>query len=106
MPMALLIIGVLIIRRGFVEIALNPAKSERKAFLKLGKNKERSLTQEDLEIVTILEKLKTDLDSLYEKLNYTTEDLLIDSYIFEINAVFMKYSYYLNLCKKRGLIAG
>jgi hypothetical protein len=89
-----------------VESALKPEKPERKALLQPGKNKESRLTQEDLEIVTILEKLKTDLDSLYEKLNYTTETLLIDSYIFEINAIFMKYSYYLNLCKERGLIAG
>ena len=89
-----------------MDIALKPAKSERKALLQSGKKKERRLTDEDLEIVTILEKLKIDLDSLYEKLNYTNEALLIDSYIFEINAVFMKYSYYLNLCKQKGLIAG
>jgi hypothetical protein len=94
-----------------MEIALKPEikrqteKTERKTLFQQGKKKVRQWTQEDLEIVTILEKLKIDLDLLYEKLNYTTENLLIDSYIYEINAIFMKYSYYLNLCKERGLIA-
>ena len=85
----------------------NPKEINQKAekFSFFTKKNKKKLSDDDLEIVTTLEKLKFDLDNLYDNLNYITEPLLIDSYIYEINAVFMKYSHYLNLCKERNLIA-
>lgn len=63
------------------------------------------LSKEDIIIVSILEKLKNDLDYAHNGLDQVIDPILIDSYIFEINSINMKYKYYLNLCKERNLIA-
>lgn len=60
---------------------------------------------EDLEILYMLEKIKDDLDNLHNSFDQVTEPVLIDSCIFEIQSLNMKYKYYLQKCKERGLVA-
>lgn len=63
------------------------------------------ISDDDFDIIRILHSLKEELDQLHNQLNSVTDPLLIDSFIYETKAIHMKYNYYLNLCKKRGLIA-
>lgn len=65
----------------------------------------KKLSIEDMTIVSILEKLKIDLEYAHSSLDQVLDPILIDSYIFEINSINMRYNYYLNLCKERNLVA-
>ena len=67
--------------------------------------KSRALSQEDVEIVAALHKIKNELDYLHNSYNQATEPLLIDSIIYEMKAAHMKYMYYLHLCKEKGIIS-
>ncbi len=64
------------------------------------------MPEEDRDILTTLKMLKTDLDYVHNNLDYVTDPVLIDSYIYEIKAIQMKYKYYLGICKERGIVAG
>jgi len=70
-----------------------------------GKGK-RPLTEEDLFIVSEITTLKQDLDCLHNRFDQAIDPVLIDSIIFEIQAVQMKYMYYLGLCKEKGIVYG
>ncbi|MDR2903116.1 MAG: YaaL family protein [Clostridiales bacterium] len=61
------------------------------------------LPKEDLEVLSALEKLKVDLDFVYQNLDYATHPALIDSYIYEIQSLHMRYQFYNQLCKEKGL---
>ena len=66
--------------------------------------KKRShILQEDKEILEILVMLKEDLDYVHHCLDITTEPILIDSYIYEIQSINMRYQFYMQQCKERGL---
>lgn len=60
---------------------------------------------DDHEIIKNLIEVGNELRYAHNSLNYITDDLLIDSYIYEIQALNKKYQYYIKLCKERGLIA-
>lgn len=62
------------------------------------------LKNEDMEILVMLEKLKRELDFLHNNFDQITDPVLIDSCIFEMKAIHMKYQYYLNECKERGIV--
>lgn len=62
-------------------------------------------TKEDCEIIEMILKLKQDLNIVQDKLDYTTDVILIDSIIYEIKSLQKKYEFYLKLCKERGLVA-
>lgn len=62
-----------------------------------------NLSFEDKSIIMVLENLKSTLDIKHSQFEFITEPLLIDSCIYEISALQNKYSYYLKLCKERGL---
>ncbi|MCL1936143.1 MAG: YaaL family protein [Defluviitaleaceae bacterium] len=83
-----------------IEEKRRPIKSGRK-LRKINSH----ILQEDLEILEILETLKEDLTYIHACLDEITEPLLIDSYIFEVQAINKKYQFYLQLCKARGLAA-
>ena len=67
------------------------------------KNK-KELSNEDIVILATLEKLKRDLDAIHSSLDSVTDPVLIDSFIFEMNAVNMKYKFYLRQCKDKGIV--
>jgi hypothetical protein len=56
------------------------------------------------EMLTVLMSLRADIDIAYRNLDTVTDDDLIDGFIYELKAANMKYSYYLKLCKERGII--
>ena len=60
---------------------------------------------EEQEIVLRLEELKVTLDSLHNMLNNITDPLLIDSCIYEMKAANIRYTYYLNQCKRKQVTA-
>ena len=63
------------------------------------------LSEDDSFVLTTLEQLQSDLAHVHHSLNTVTDPILIDGYIFEMNAIHMKYQFYMKLCKERGLIA-
>lgn len=81
------------------------AKKERRLFGRDKFNRKR-LTKEDIEIVAALEALKHDIDFLNNCFDYTTDSVLVDSLVYEIKAANLKYQYYLNLCKEKGIVHG
>lgn len=75
----------------------------KKFFEKISKTKE---TDNDNErIMDMLYNVKKELDYVHQEFDYITDAILIDSFIYEIQALNMKYQYYIKLCKERGLIA-
>ena len=64
------------------------------------------MPQEDRDILDTIRLLKEDLDYVHQNLDCVTDPALIDSYIYELKAVQMKYQYYLGICKERGIVAG
>ena len=63
------------------------------------------IAEEDLEILENLEILKQELNHLHNSIDYLTEPLLIDSCIYEIQSLNMRYQFYMQLCRQRGLAA-
>ncbi|MCL2573615.1 MAG: YaaL family protein [Defluviitaleaceae bacterium] len=66
--------------------------------------KKKEISGEDIIILATLEKLKKDLDAIYSSLDSVTDPVLIDSYIFEMNAINMRYKFYLRQCKDKGIV--
>ena len=68
--------------------------------------KSRKLTREDMEIVAALEAVKSDMEFLHNCFDHTTDAILVDSLVYELKAANLKYQYYLNLCKEKGIVHG
>ena len=64
------------------------------------------LAPEDLEIMTALEAVQSDMDFLHNCFEHATDQVLIDSLSYEIKAAHLKYQYYLTLCKDKGISCG
>ncbi len=73
------------------------------AFSAKTNNVMKTLSTEDKSIIISLENLKKDIDIMNNQFEFITEPLLIDSCIYEMSALQNKYTYYLKLCKERGL---
>jgi len=69
------------------------------------KAKKVKLSTQDKELMNHLKSLKVELDTVHTSLDYATDPTLIDSFIFQNMALNMRYKYYLNMCKERGLAA-
>jgi len=59
---------------------------------------------EDLRILKTLDQIKDDLSLAHQNFDETTNETLIDVYIYEIKSLHMKFKYYHEICKERGLI--
>lgn len=57
----------------------------------------------DAEVLEVLNNIKEEIDIANQSLNYAVSKELIDSSIYEIKSLQLKYQYYLKICKKRGL---
>jgi len=68
-------------------------------------DKRPKLSKDDEKIMDMLFKVKKELDYVRQEFDYTTDDILIDSFIYEIQALNKKYQYYIKLCKEKGLVA-
>ena len=60
-------------------------------------------TNEETQILNTLELLKEELNFLHMSLDHVTDQALIDGYIYQIKAVHVRYTFYLNLCKEHKL---
>lgn len=61
--------------------------------------------ENDQSVITSIEILRQELDDLHNRFNQATEPMLIESIVYEMQAVQLRYVYYLNLCKERGLVS-
>ena len=68
------------------------------------KKKSKRLSQEDIEIVAALEAVKSDMEFLHNCFDHTTDATLIDSLTYELKAANLKYQYYINMCKEKGIV--
>jgi len=53
------------------------------------------------EVLATIESLREELAMLHNRFDQAIAPMLIDSLIYEIQAVHIRYEYYLNLCKER-----
>ena len=60
-----------------------------------------NLCYDEKSILENIKKIREDLYVLENKLNYETNRDLIDSYIYEIKALQMRYKFYIGLCKEK-----
>ncbi len=71
---------------------------------KVSKRKAKSaIKNEKFEILDKINNILVELECLNNRFNNVTESDLIDSCIYEINALNMRYSYYMKLCKEKGI---
>ncbi len=61
------------------------------------------LTKEGEEILEVIEEIKLKLEDARKKFDQATDDTLIDCYIYEMNALYKKYEYFLKMAKEIGL---
>lgn len=73
-----------------------------KLFLRGKKNRETD--EETKEMLMALEEIKMKLDYAELCLDFTNDDLLIDSIIYEIMSLQKKYAYFLRKVKTRGIV--
>lgn len=52
------------------------------------------------EIVETLHDIESRLKAAENRLNYTTDELMTDSIIFEMKSLYKQHTYYLRLCKE------
>lgn len=71
-------------------------------FLRGKKNRETD--EETKEMLMALEEIKMKLDYAELCLDFTNDDLLIDSIIYEIMSLQKKYAYFLKKVKTRGIV--
>lgn len=63
----------------------------------------KRVTPEQEIIYAELTDIRNRLEIAQNKLDNTTDNILIDSIIFEIKSLHKKHEYYLNLCKEMGM---
>ncbi|MFV0439864.1 MAG: DUF2508 family protein [Lachnospirales bacterium] len=61
--------------------------------------------REKAEVLKNLFLIQKSLEVLYKNYDYVTDESLIDSYIYDINSLNKKYSYYLKICKDNSVTA-
>jgi len=61
--------------------------------------------ESELNVRSSIEILRRELDDLHNKFDQATEPILVDSIIYEMQAVQMRYMYYLELCKAQGIVS-
>jgi len=64
------------------------------------------ITREDMELIQGLERAKSELASLHSRFDHITDDVLVDALIFERKALELKYKYYHNQLKTKGIVFG
>jgi isoleucyl-tRNA synthetase len=69
------------------------------------KSNKKQISEEDKAILQAIDQIKVDLNSIYKSLDFATDPALIDSFIFEMNALNMRYKFYIEECRQRGLIS-
>lgn len=60
--------------------------------------------EENNDILKKLNEIEVLIDTNNNIFNYATEPELIDGVIYELNSLHKKYTYYIKMCKDRGII--
>ena len=63
------------------------------------------VVEDDQSIKLAIKVLRREIDDLHNMFDQATEFMLIDSIIYEMQAVQLRYMYYLELCKQRGIVS-
>ncbi|MCL2204834.1 MAG: YaaL family protein [Defluviitaleaceae bacterium] len=66
----------------------------------------RTLSAEDFELVQALEAIREELAHLHSRFDQVTDEILTDALIFELKAAGLKYKYYHNKLKEKGIVHG
>ena len=64
-----------------------------------------AVMEDDSKVMSSTQILRERLEELHNRFDQTTDPALVDSIIYEIQAVQLRYIYHLNLCKKRGIVS-
>ncbi len=80
-------------------------KSEKGVFNFIFGKSKSNISDDDMIIVNKLEELKQDMVNIHISLDYATDPVLIDSYIYELKSLHMKYEYCLKKCKDKGIVS-
>ncbi len=67
------------------------------------KKYQKEIEKENLEIVKKLEQIEDLIDTTNNIFDYITDKELIDGVVYELNALHKKHSYYIRMCKERGI---
>jgi hypothetical protein len=98
-----------------IHLAASPAYAENPANMEAAtpsapirkvnrKSRPNELSAEDEQIIIALNTVKSDMDSLHNRYDQTTDPLLLESIIYELKAANLKYVHFLNMCKDRGIV--
>ena len=88
------------------QLAYPHARKEAKKIARKVKQASLSLTPDDLALVHALEAVKSDLSHLHSRFDHTTDETLTDALIYELKAAELKYKYYHNKLKEKGIVYG
>jgi len=64
----------------------------------------RSISPEDMELIIGLETVKSELAYIHSRFDQTTDETLIDALTFELKAAGLRYKYYHNQIKAKGIV--
>ncbi|GEM_PF-293700 len=81
------------------EPVIQPSKGFLPIFLK-----NPNISAEQEEILEALHKIQEDLEMAYQNFEYATDPQLIDSCIYELKALQLRYEYYLEQAREQDLI--
>lgn len=71
----------------------------------MSKKSKHYLKKEGIDILRIIDGIRSEMEISKHNFDFATDDILIDSYIYEINSLNKKYQYFIKLAKENGLIA-
>ena len=60
--------------------------------------------EDELSVISSADVLRRELEDLHNRFDQVTDPTLIDSIIYEMQAVQLRYMYHLDLCKERGIV--
>ena len=63
------------------------------------------IVEDDLSVTSSADILRRELADLHNRFDQATDPMLVDSIIYEMQAVQLRYMYYLDLCKARGIVS-
>ena len=63
------------------------------------------MVEDSNSVVSSANILRRELESLHNRFDQATEPALVDSLIYEMQAVQLRYMYYLDLCKEQGIVS-
>jgi len=90
------------------EAAMAVLMAERRENTNIIEKKERlrhSIEEDDLSVRAAIDILRRELEDLHNMFDQVTEPMLVDSIIYEIQSVQLRYMYYLDLCRARGIVS-